>query len=187
VEIYHFHDWCAKQLRTYHFEYTKSSKEVYEQQVDGVIEGVDKGFIPRAQYGAVMIDEGHDFQADWLRLITQMVDPKTDSILLLYDDAQSIYKKDKGLDFTLSSVGIKAQGRTTILKVNYRNTMEVLKCAYTFAEGVMSNQGDSTEESIPLISPETAGASGPAPDKEWRTCQRHRCDLPELATRLHYY
>ena len=49
-------------------------------------------------------------EPDWLKLITQMVDPETNSLLLLYDDAQSIYKKKSGLGFTLSSVGIQAKG-----------------------------------------------------------------------------
>jgi hypothetical protein len=26
---------------------------------------VDRGQIPRGQYGAVLIDEGHDFSPDW--------------------------------------------------------------------------------------------------------------------------
>lgn len=166
VETYHFHHWCSSQLKTYHFDYTKSDKKIWEQQVDGVIEGVDKGFIPRAQYGAVMIDEGHDFEAEWLRLITQMMDPATDSLLLLYDDAQSIYKKKNSLDFSLSSVGVKAQGRTTILKINYRNTQEILQCAYEFAKALLSpskNNSKSEDQSIPLVSPESAGTSGPRP------------------------
>jgi superfamily I DNA and RNA helicase len=74
----------------------------------------------------LLIDEGHDFEADWLKLVTQMIDPEKDSLLLLYDDAQSIYKKKRDkkdrLDFSLSSVGIQARGRTKVLKMNYRNT-----------------------------------------------------------------
>ncbi len=175
VEIYHFHEWCKSQLTTYHFEPSKSDKPTFEQHVDGVIEGVDKAFIPRAQYGAVMIDEGHDFESEWLRLITQMVDPATDSLLLLYDDAQSIYKKKGGLDFSLSSVGIKAQGRTTILKINYRNTMEVLQCAFAFAEGIMTSQAKQNDDSIPLISPESAGTSGPHPMLKQRSSIEDEC------------
>ena len=57
-----------------------------------------------------------------------MVDPETSSLLLLYDDAQSIYKK-KALDFSLSSVGVQARGRTTD-KLSYRNTNEILDYAY---------------------------------------------------------
>jgi superfamily I DNA/RNA helicase len=89
------------------------------RQLPDQIQGVDAGRIPRAQYGAIMIDEGHDFEPEWLKLVTQMVDPSTDSLLLLYDDAQAIYRKSKGLDFSLSSVGIKAAGRTSILRLNY--------------------------------------------------------------------
>lgn len=65
----------------------------------------------------------------WLRLVTGMVDPESDSLLLLYDDAQSIYSKHKQIDFSLSSVGINARGRTTILKLNYRNTDEIFRFA----------------------------------------------------------
>jgi superfamily I DNA/RNA helicase len=95
-------------------------------------------------------------------LITQMVDPETDSQLLLYDDAQSIYKKQGKLDFSLSSVGIKARGRTTILKLNYRNTREILDFAYRFAQEFIS-ESDSDEDHIPIIAPESAGGSGPPP------------------------
>jgi superfamily I DNA and RNA helicase len=42
-----------------------------------VIHGVDRKHIPSGQYQAVLIDEGHDFQPEWLRLVTQMMDPAT--------------------------------------------------------------------------------------------------------------
>ena len=50
---------------------------------------------------------------------------------MLYDDAQSIYQR-RGA-FSFRSVGINAQGRTTILRLNYRNTAEVLRIAHKFA------------------------------------------------------
>ena len=34
--------------------------------------------------------EGHDFEPEWLKLVAQMVHPETNSLLVLYDDAQSI-------------------------------------------------------------------------------------------------
>jgi len=162
VQVYHFHEWCKTQLTTYHVDLVASDNAVYERQVESVIEGVAKGFIPRAQYGAVMIDEGHDFEPEWLRLIAQMTDPESDSLLLLYDDAQAIYQKKSRLKFTLSSLGIKAQGRTTILRLNYRNTREILNFAYDFAaEFIQPSETD--EDNIPLIRPEPAGTSGPRP------------------------
>jgi superfamily I DNA/RNA helicase len=64
----------------------------------------------------VLIDEGHDFRPEWLKLAVQMVDPATNSLLVLYDDAQSIYERSRSKQFSFKSVGIQAQGRTTILK-----------------------------------------------------------------------
>lgn len=91
-----------------------------------------------------------------------MIDPESNSLLLLYDDAQSIYKKRSGLGFSLSSVGIQAQGRTTILRLNYRNTREILRYAYDFARHYLDPQ-NADEDHIPLVEPEAAGTSGPEP------------------------
>lgn len=162
VQVYHFHDWCSEQLKMYHVKVPITEKKIWEQRVDSVIDAVEKGLIPRAQYGALLIDEGHDFEADWLKLVVQMVDPETKSVLLLYDDAQSIYKKKNGLGFTLSSVGIEAAGRTTILKINYRNTQEILAFAYKFASHYY-NPESTSDNQIPLVMPEAIGNSGPAP------------------------
>ncbi|MBB5350269.1 hypothetical protein HNR46_000493 [Haloferula luteola] len=176
IRVHHFHEWCGEMLKSYHVPVLPGEDPIWERQVRSVIAGVEKGFIPRGQYGAVLIDEGHDFEPEWLRLVTQMVDPATDSFLLLYDDAQSIYRKSRGLGFSLSSVGVKAAGRTTILRLNYRNSREILKFAYDFAHGAMGPQG-ADEDHIPLIEPATAGLSGPEP------VFRMGADEPEYAVR----
>lgn len=161
VSVSHFHDWCAEQLRTYQVEVPHGPEAYFERQVTSVIRGVEAGQIPRAQYGAVLIDEAHDFQPEWLKLVTGMVDPETDSLLLLYDDAQSIYKKDN-LGFTLSSVGVQARGRTTILKLNYRNTRQILEVAYRFAHNsIQAHEAD--DDGLPIIQPEAAGVDGLPP------------------------
>jgi hypothetical protein len=166
VQVYHFHDWCGEQLKTYNVDIKEASKEhpepIWERQVLSVIDAVDKEQIPRAQYGALLIDEGHDFEADWLKLVTQMIDPDKDSLLLLYDDAQSIYKKKGNLDFSLSSVGIQARGRTTVLKLNYRNTRQILSFAYNFSKDFIVER-KSDEDSIPVLAPEQAGMEGVEP------------------------
>jgi superfamily I DNA/RNA helicase len=109
-----------------------------------------------------MVDEGHDFQPEWLKLVAQMVDPTTNSLLVLYDDAQSIYDKKKKAKFTFSSLGIQAKGRTTILRLNYRNTAEVLAVAYEFAKDFITTD-EAEEDGIPLIQPQSAGRRGRAP------------------------
>ncbi|SDF87789.1 UvrD-like helicase C-terminal domain-containing protein [Onishia taeanensis] len=161
VKVHHFHEWCGLQLKTYQVDLLPGKQPTWERQVESVIQAVDQSHIPRAQYGAVMIDEGHDFEQAWLKLVVQMIDPDTNSLLLLYDDAQSIYKKGS-LKFPLSSAGVQARGRTTILKLNYRNTREILTFAYDFARDFLEAQ-DADEDHIPLIAPEVAGVSGPKP------------------------
>lgn len=111
-----------------------------------------------------MIDEGHDFQPEWLKLAAQMVDPETDSLLVLYDDAQNLYGESGKKKFSFKSVGIKAQGRTTILKINYRNTAEVLSLAYEFAKEVMTPTEAQSEDVPVLVQPLSAGRHGPLPE-----------------------
>jgi superfamily I DNA/RNA helicase len=110
----------------------------------------------------VLIDEGHDFEPEWLKLVAQMVDPETNSLLVLYDDAQSINRFGPRLRFSFAEVGIQARGRTTILKINYRNTAEVMAAACRFAREVLSAK-EADEDGIPLLTPETAGRHGDVP------------------------
>ena len=161
VHVYHFHDWLGEQLRTHQVDVAEGDKPYWERQVDSVIAGVENGQIPLEQYGAVLIDEGHDFEEDWLRLVVQMVDRNTNSLLLLYDDAQSIYRRS-GLGFSLSSVGVQARGRTKILSLNYRNTRQILNFAYEFAKELFQEK-NSGDDHVPLIKPQAAGLDGPMP------------------------
>jgi hypothetical protein len=162
VSVYHFHDWCGEQLRTYHIDRPQLGDKYYDRLVERVINAAEKGAIPKAQYGAVLIDEGHDFEPEWLKLVVSMVDTDTNSLLLLYDDAQSIYSKKSQLDFSLSSVGVQARGRTTVMKLNYRNTNEILDFAFHFASRYL-NPSAKDEDYVPLVEPEAAGRHGPAP------------------------
>ena len=50
------------------------------------------GHKPGGQYDAVLIDEAHDFEPEWLSLAVKMVNPNTKAFLIAYDDMQAIYK-----------------------------------------------------------------------------------------------
>jgi superfamily I DNA/RNA helicase len=166
VSVRSFHGWCQDQLRHFHVPTPQAEREEYfDRLVETVIVGVDRGRIPRAQYGAVLIDEGHDFQPEWLKLVAQMVDPETNSLLVLYDDAQSINQSKSRLKFSFAEVGIQARGRTTVLKMNYRNTQEIMGVACRFAWGVLSEK-EADDDGIPLVAPESAGRHGDLPKLE---------------------
>jgi hypothetical protein len=184
ITVAHFHGWCSEQLSTY--AVLRPSRELAwteysDALVNAVVSGVESKAIPRAQYAAVMIDEGHDFKPDWLKLVVQMVDPETNALLLLYDDAQSIYESEGRRKFSFASVGIQAQGRTTILRLNYRNTLEVLATAKAFAQEVISEY-ESDEDHIPLIAPESAGRRGSMP--ELVTCRNKWDEAAVIADRI---
>jgi hypothetical protein len=166
VTVAHFHGWCSEQLSTYAVPRPPQNlprTEYPDALVSAVVNGVESRAIPRAQYAAVMIDEGHDFKPEWLSLVVQMVDPETNALLLLYDDAQNIYESNSRKKFSFASVGIQAQGRTTILRLNYRNTLEILATAKAFAQEVISEH-ESDDDHVPLIAPESAGRRGPMPE-----------------------
>jgi hypothetical protein len=165
VHVHTFHAWCRKQLSAYHIETPRNHGDndtFFDEMVDRVIREVDRGMIPSGQYDAVMIDEGHDFRSEWLKLVVQMVNPQTSSLLILYDDAQSIYDTRKKGKFSFKGVGIQAQGRTTILKVNYRNTHEILDFAADFARQLLTHE-ESDEDGIPRLAPVSAGRRGTRP------------------------
>lgn len=165
VHVRHFHSWCHRQLTAYGQELPAQNMPVGAKMmdmVDRVISAVDRNQIPAGQYQAVMIDEGHDFAPEWLKLVTQMVDPATNSLLVLYDDAQSIYERARSKQFSFKSVGIQAQGRTTILKINYRNTRQILHTASLVAADLLTAD-DKDDDGIPLLKPVSCGREGQAP------------------------
>lgn len=163
VQVYNFHRWCRMMLVAYHVPLPPDGAGFIDALAPAVIDAVERGRIPRFQYGAVLIDEGHDFEPDWYRLIVQMVDPSTNSLLVLYDDAQNIYGKATRRKVSWKSLGVQAQGRTTILKLNYRNTLEILSVARRFAAELLAERSDD-DDGVPLLAPESAGRRGALPE-----------------------
>ena len=180
VHCVHFHKWARAQLVAYGQALpanNQSQDAFFADMVQRVITGVDRGHIPTGQYLAVLIDEGHDFAPEWLKLVTQMVDPTTNSLLVLYDDAQSIYERGRKKNFSFKSVGIQAQGRTTILKINYRNTRQILQTANAIAGDLLTAE-DRDDDGIPLVKPVSCGRDGPEP------IVIHLPTLPEQAAKI---
>ena len=165
VHVRNFHKWCRDQLVAYGQTLPNNHLSVeakMQEMVQRVILGVDRKQIPSGQYQAVLIDEGHDFAPEWLKLVTQMIDPSTNCLLVLYDDAQSIYERSRSKQFSFKSVGIQAQGRTTILKINYRNTKQILQTANLIAADLLTAD-DKDDDGIPLLKPISCGRDGDPP------------------------
>ncbi|ECW0088152.1 TPA: DEAD/DEAH box helicase [Salmonella enterica subsp. enterica serovar Mississippi] len=160
VHVYHFHDWCGVAARK--FSLTVSREGPYFDNSFSALENaVDTGVLTDTGYDSVLIDEGHDFDRRWLALIARLFDNSERSLLLMYDDAQSLYRRERALNFSLASVGIQAQGRTSVLRVNYRNPECILNFAYAFSRDYFEKHRN---QEVPLVLPEACGDAGKPPD-----------------------
>ena len=181
-----FHAWCSDVVKSYQLAVPldKHDEHYFDALADTVERALETGFVPSGQYTALLVDEAHDFEDAWLRMAVRLVNPATHSVLVLYDDAQSIYQVRRR-KFSFASVGIEARGRTSILRMNYRNTAEVLAVAMHIAQsllavgaaatrgrggegtgdgaGVGSDDALPEEDAIPLVQPRSAGRRGPLP------------------------
>ncbi len=165
VQVRTFHSWCSDVVNSYQLSvpHVADTREYYRVLVQTVERALETRLVPDGQYTALLVDEAHDFEDAWLRMAGRLVNPATNSLLVLYDDAQSIYQK-KRRTFNFASVGIEARGRTSILRLNYRNTAEVLALAVHCAHSLLEGAGDGRgEDEIPLVQPASAGRRGAMP------------------------
>lgn len=77
------------------------------------------------RYSAVIIDEVQDLPLIALRLLDSLSGDGPNRLLILGDSRQSVYPGG----FTLAEAGISVTGRAHVLRVNYRNTAEILGVA----------------------------------------------------------
>ena len=179
VQVCTFHSWCQDMVRSYQLDEPAGQRgSDYFDALALVLErALDSGRVPGGQYTALLIDEAHDFEDAWLRMAARMVSPETQSLLVLYDDAQSIYQARRR-KFNFASVGIDARGRTSILKLNYRNTAEVLALAMHCAQSLLKGDGiEHGDDEMQLVQPASAGRHGPLPVLIDARHEREEADL----------
>ncbi len=164
VQVRTFHSWAGELARTYQLGRVDhlAKSDQYDALARLACEGIASARVPQGQYTALLIDEAHDLADEWIAAAVKMVDPATKSLLVLYDDAQSIYQK-KRRKLSFAKLGVEARGRTEILKVNYRNTREVLAVALDCAQSIMQPREPADGDDVPLVLPDSAGRSGPVP------------------------
>jgi hypothetical protein len=116
-------------------------------------------------YRAVLVDEAQDFDTMALRFCVELLaedDPDQQDLVIVADSAQNIFRKN----FRWKDAGIRAQGRTRVLRVNYRNTREILEFAHAFLTAdpaIAVDEVPDAEDTLSVIPAETAERSGPPP------------------------
>ena len=92
----------------------------------------------KAPFSHIVIDEAQDLNKAQILTISKLVSPDTNSITIIADSAQRIYKSG----FTWKEVGINVQGsRSVALKKNYRNSLEIAQAAYS----LLSHEKDTAD------------------------------------------
>jgi hypothetical protein len=143
---------------------------------------IEEGKHKPSFFDAILIDEAHDFHPEWLKLIVKCLNPKTNSLFIVHDSAQNIYRKG----FSFKSIGIQIKGRTKILKTNYRNTREIaqlassfLNCGIKFTDELLK---DDEGQLLEIIRPQATLRSGSLP--QLIECQNFREECAEIAARV---
>lgn len=125
---------------------------------------LDKQGAPR--YRAVLIDEAQDFDTEALEFCVRLLestDPDEQDLIIVADSAQNIYRKD----FRWKDAGVKAQGRTRLMRTNYRNTKQILEFAYDFltADRSIEVQAALDPDEDAAIIPATASERSGSPPR----------------------
>ena len=86
----------------------------------------------------IIIDEAQDLSKAQILVISKLVSKETNSITIIADAAQRIYKSG----FTWSEVGLNVRGgRTLEFKKNYRNSIHIARAALS----LLANEKDKSE------------------------------------------
>lgn len=120
-DICTFHSFAIKALNLINNDVRFNENDKRIEYLLNHIDKIDKLDVDN-KYDAILIDEGQDFECDWLKLVTYMLKVKEKSHLLITSDgAQNIYDRD----YILENAGIQNY-EMIILDSNYRNTEEII-------------------------------------------------------------
>ncbi|AET60102.1 superfamily I DNA/RNA helicase [Paenibacillus terrae HPL-003] len=163
IEVYNFHEWLGSHMR------------IKDSAIPELLEKLDKSEAIVPIYDAILIDEGQDFEPDWLRLASHCLNPDTKSLLLVEDRAQSIFKRKNSL---AQETGLDFRGRSKILSINYRNTAQIVQFAWDFyrSHSQLQNKVQSGSlEGVEIIPPQSTKRKGPEPI--FRRCRNIREEM----------
>lgn len=148
-------------VRNFHF-WLKNDLRIREQNLSSIIDKIEKKETILPSYDAILIDEGQDFDTDWLRLVSLLINTDTQSLLLVEDRAQTIYRRKRSY---VQDTGLSFQGRSKVLSINYRNTKQIVKFAWDFyrEHSMFKNKVVNRNLEGEIIAPQSTKRKGPEP------------------------
>jgi hypothetical protein len=158
IHVHHFHEWGKN-----NGEHFRKNVDV-EDYGDRLLRRLERGEGDAGRYDAVLIDEAQDFACSWFKCAKlALKEPNDGDLVIVGDGSQSLYANRT---FSWADAGIQARGRTINRKLdldkNYRNTVEILSAAHSFAGSATEDNEDSAIRKMAIV-PTTAVRRGPWP------------------------
>ncbi|WP_053372640.1 3'-5' exonuclease [Paenibacillus sp. FJAT-27812] len=151
IEVYNFHEWLKKALNA------------RDTDIPSLIDKLEKKEAILPSYEAILIDEGQDFHPEWLKLLSCLLNPVTQNLLLVEDRAQTFMKRKSSL---LQDTGLDFRGRSRILSINYRNTAQIAQFAWDFYQqhSLLQNKVKlGSTKGVEIIPPQSTRRMGAEP------------------------
>ena len=154
IEVMHFFELCSKITRdTIHYE--KEDMDYYNLVVS---EASDKVAMCGLKYDLILVDEGQDFSNEMFKVITSLMNKKTNHLMIAIDENQDIYKPKR----SWKDAGIDAKGRLKTLTAVYRNTKQISRLAGSLIG--LKNSKSISKDCQERIFDDTCTMDGPNPE-----------------------
>ena len=155
VRVLHFYKLCSEII---------GEEVAYENESSEYYELIDQEALSKVQdfnmrYDAVLVDEGQDFSDNMYKIVTALLNKKTNNLTIALDDNQDIYRRKS----SWRQVGVQARGRVHKFSYVYRNTKEISEFASNFINEESSIPKDKKQGQLELF-PDFFDFSGPKPE-----------------------
>ena len=127
-------------------EWSSICRQAREFVVSGVVE---------SPFDAVVVDELQDLQPQEIQLLAALAGKGRNTLMLVGDGGQRIY----GGRFSLKGLGVNVQGRSHILRINYRTTEQIRR----FADKLIGDSGDDLDGGLERRKGTVSLLKGPHP------------------------
>ena len=155
VTVCHFYELCEDIIGE-EIVFEKEDTEYYEMVLQEALSKIGDYLM---RYDAILVDEGQDFTGDMLKVVTALLNPKTNNLTIAFDDNQNIYcEKTNWKD-----MGVHAQGRVHKIPCVYRNTIEISEFASRFIRQ-RSGKTDNPKTDQREMFPDFSDFHGPEPE-----------------------
>ena len=160
VEVLHFYELCSKILG-HEIAYEKEESEYYDLIVSETLSKVQSSNL---KYDAILVDEGQDFSDDMYKVVTSLLNEKTNNLTVALDEGQDIYHRKQ----SWKDLGIQAKGRIHRVSYVYRCTRELHEFSSKFI-GTNGGPPASSGSQQQAMFPDLYEYHGPKP--QIRQCQ----------------